>query len=111
MFKKLAEKKERKKQCFDARKKLIVIDDKPISNKVGCIHMSYSIGMCIAEPWVENMNPEDTYRIAGPYISYCSEFDKKNPLVRQCKNTSCPMYVNYVRYLNACRALRLARGK
>ena len=101
MLKKLVERKKEirnlKQNCFNARKDLIVITNEQEKEKTGCIQLSYRIDSHLAGSWIEGIDPERTYGIAGPYIRYCVSFNPKRPLRAPCTNTQCPMYEKNVR--------------
>ena len=116
MFKKMIEQKRQinqmRKECFDARYKLIVVEtDKTPANKIGCIKMIYNLECGMIKPWNSGVNPENTYRAVGPNVSYCSNFDPQRPIVCLCYNTTCPMYQDYVKYKNKCLALQALETK
>ena len=115
MFKKQKENRQvitdMKKECFNARKQLIVISDKVDGEKIGCIKLKYEIVNYLQDPWIAGVNPENTYRIMGPRIDYCFSFNSKNPLKSTCRCTSCPMYDKYQKYLNTVKSLQFAKEK
>ncbi len=116
MFQKLIEKKQKidtlKQNCFDTRSELIVTCKGSEENeKQGCIKLAYNIESGVLEAWRAGFQPEHTYRIVGPKVSYCFAFDGKNPTGHPCKNTDCPMYCRYQKYLQAVQNLQNAKSK
>ena len=116
MFRKFFEKKQKldtlKKDCFNAREELIVSKDN-INGKTlrGCIELKYFVGTGVLDAWHIGVQPEKTYRVSGPHISYCSFFNPKNPMINRCGNTLCPMYDKYQNYLRAVKKLQEEKSK
>ncbi len=115
MFRKLIEKRKKinamKKDCFEARQNLVVACNDTDDEKVGCIKLKYSVASCIQNAWVADINPEDTFRVVGPRISYCFSFDAKDPSKHPCHCLSCPMYRKYEKYLQTYKTLQSVKGK
>ncbi|MBR2286333.1 MAG: hypothetical protein IJ866_02665 [Alphaproteobacteria bacterium] len=116
MFRKIIENKRKldalKQECFDARARLIAVaDESNESAPRGCIKLKYSIECGVLDAWRVGMKPEDTYRVIGPQISYCCEFDAINPMRHQCRNKNCPMYARYQNYLMAYKQVQDAKTK
>ena len=116
MFRKIFKEKQKidtlRKDCFDAREELIVSKDNMNENdQCGCIELKYFIGRGVLDGWRIGVQPENTYRVAGPHISYCSFFNYKNPMINQCGNILCPMYDKYQNYLRAYKTLQSVKGK
>ena len=116
MFKKVIEKRQKlndlRKECFDARKKLVVsCDEKILTKSLGCIKLGYTVGFSIANPWVSSVEPEKVSRIVESKVSYCENFDPQYPTLLQCTKTTCPMYNDYLKYVQKARALALEKSK
>ncbi len=111
IIKEMIERKKRlnqvRKECFDARNDLIVMsDEKILKRRCGCIRLEYTVECAIINPWTFGTKPEKTYRTVGPRISYCENFNEKNPVDFLCADTSCPMYAKYMRYINRCKSMK-----
>ena len=101
-----------RKERFDARDRLIVIENnKTPSKAVSCIKMTYNIECGIINPWHYGMNPEDAYRAVELGVSYCPNFDPGNLMLCVCCDTTCPMYQDYINYKNKCLALQEIEAK
>ena len=116
MFKKVIEKRQKlndlRKECFDARNKLVVsCDEKFLTKSLGCIKLGYTVGFSITNPWVSSVEPEKVSRIVESKVSYCENFDPQYPMLLQCTKTTCPMYNDYVKYVKNARLLEFEKTK
>ena len=120
MLEEKRQKEQLRKDCFDARNKLIVksvtdkrciTEEKIAENRVGCIKLNFRLGMGMINPWNFGVNPEKAYRAVEPSVSYCTNFWPDNPLGGRCNCESCPMYEKYSRYIKACMALQALEKK
>lgn len=103
---------ELRKECFDARKNLIVsCDENLLAKSRGCIKLGYVLGLSMINPWVISVEPEKVYRIVETKISYCDNFDPGYPMILQCSETTCPMYNDYIKYVRKARLLELEKSK
>ena len=100
-----------KQNCYNARNNLIVSSDNQANELVGCIKLVYFMRSVIIDAWKINIQPEDTYKVIGPYVKYCSDFDPKKLLRNPCTRVTCPMYRKYQQYLEEYEALQRAKGK
>lgn len=115
MFEKQRAKKQKinklKKDCFEARQRLLGIQYQGDAEPISCIRMKYSLVSYIQDPWVGGVNPENSYRMVGPKISYCFSFNSKKPMEHLCRCLSCPMHKDYIKYISALEALQAAQTK
>lgn len=115
MFKKQIAKRQKinklKKDCFEARQHLIGIQYQGYDEPISCIRMKYSLVSYVQDPWIAGVDPEKSYRMAGPSISYCFSFNSKKPMEHLCRCTSCPMYRDYINYISTLEALQAEKTK